>query len=78
MTVGHGAVVASGAIVTKDVAPYTIVGGVTATKLRDRYAPGLAERMMELAWWDWDHATIRARLADFRSLRADAILEKYG
>ncbi|WP_147107405.1 chloramphenicol acetyltransferase [Tateyamaria sp. syn59] len=77
VTVGHGAVVASGAIVTKDVAPYTIVGGVTATKIRDRYAPGVADRMMALAWWDWDNATLRARLDDFRALNAEAFLEKY-
>ncbi|MEO1780224.1 MAG: chloramphenicol acetyltransferase, partial [Pseudomonadota bacterium] len=77
VTVGHGAVVASGAIVTKDVAPYTIVGGVTATKIRDRYAPGVADRMMALAWWDWDHATLRARLDDFRRLSAEAFLDKY-
>ncbi|MEX0371236.1 MAG: chloramphenicol acetyltransferase [Tateyamaria sp.] len=77
VTVGHGAVVASGAIVTKDVAPYTIVGGVTATKLRDRYAPGVADRMMALGWWDWDHDTLRARLQDFRALKAEAFLEKY-
>ena len=78
VTVGHGAVVASGAIVTKDVAPYTIVGGVTATKIRDRYARRVADRMMALAWWDWDHPTLRARLDDFRSLSAEAFLEKYG
>jgi hypothetical protein len=77
VSVGHGAVVASGAIVTKDVAPYTIVGGVTATKIRDRYAPGIAARMMELAWWDWDHARLRAALNDFRALKAEAFLEKY-
>ncbi|GGX43225.1 acetyltransferase [Tateyamaria omphalii] len=75
--VGHGAVIASGAIVTKDVAPYTIVGGVTATKLRDRYAPGVGARMISLAWWDWDHATLRARLDDFRRLSAEAFLEKF-
>lgn len=78
VTIGHGAVVASGAIVTKDVAPYTIVGGVTANKIRDRYTSGIAERMLELAWWDWDHATLRARLQDFRDLTAEAFLEKYG
>ena len=77
VTVGHGAVVASGAIVTKDVAPYTIVGGVTATRIRDRYAPGIGDRMMALAWWDWDHATLRARLDDFRNLEAEAFLDKY-
>ncbi|KIC11768.1 chloramphenicol acetyltransferase [Leisingera sp. ANG-M1] len=77
VTIGHGAVVASGAIVTKDVAPYTIVGGNTAKVIRRRYPEAVAEQMMGLAWWDWDHAALRAALPDFRSLRVEAFLEKY-
>lgn len=77
VTLGHGAVVASSAVVTKDVAPYTIVAGIPARPIRARFAPPIAERMMALAWWDWDHATLRARLDDFRSLPAEAFLEKY-
>jgi phosphonate metabolism protein (transferase hexapeptide repeat family) len=76
--IGHGAVVASGAIVTKDVAPYTIVAGVTAQVIRRRYEETVAERMIDLAWWDWDHTQLRAALADFRSMRAEEFLEKYG
>lgn len=77
VTIGHGAVVASGAIVTKDVAPYTIVAGVTAEPIRRRFPQDVAERMMALAWWDWDHTRLRTALPDFRSLRAEAFLEKY-
>ncbi|WP_170465844.1 chloramphenicol acetyltransferase [Ruegeria arenilitoris] len=77
VTIGHGAVITSGAIVIKDVAPYTIVGGVTAAPIRDRYSPGVAERMIELAWWEWDNARLRAALPDFRALSAEAFLEKY-
>ena len=77
VTIGHGAVVASGAVVTKDVAPYTIVGGNTAKLIRRRYPEQVADRMMALSWWDWDHAVLRERLVDFRSLKAEEFLEKY-
>lgn len=77
VTIGAGAVVASGAVVTKDVAPYMIVAGLPATPLRPRYAPAVAERMQALAWWDWDHARLRSALPDFRTLKAEAFLEKY-
>ncbi|MEZ5713744.1 MAG: chloramphenicol acetyltransferase [Paracoccaceae bacterium] len=77
VTVGHGAVVAAGAVVTKDVAPYTIVAGVPAKPLKLRADPKIAERLMALAWWDWDHETLRARLEDFRRLPILSFLEKY-
>lgn len=78
VTVGHGAVVASGAVVTKDVAPYTIVAGTPARVLRPRLAPDLAERLMALGWWDWSHDALRDALPDFRNMPVAAFLDKYG
>lgn len=77
VTIGAGAVVASGAVVTKHVAPYMIVAGVPATPLRARFPTAVAERMLELSWWDWSHERLRQALPDFRALKAEAFLEKY-
>ena len=78
VTVGHGAVVAAGAIVTRDVEPYTIVAGTPANPLRRRQPPEIADRLIALAWWDWNHDRLRDALDDFRTLSAEAFLERHG
>jgi hypothetical protein len=54
------------------------VAGVPAKPIRARFAADVAERLLALGWWDWDHARLRDALEDFRVLKAEAFLEKYG
>ena len=76
-TIGIGAIVASGAVVTKNVAPFMIVAGCPATPIRARFSPSVIDRLLALAWWDWSHDDLRAALMDFRSMKAEAFLERH-
>jgi acetyltransferase-like isoleucine patch superfamily enzyme len=51
VTIGHGAVVAANAVVTKDVEPYTVVGGAPARPIRRRHDDALCDELLDLAWW---------------------------
>jgi len=75
--IGTGAVIAGGAVVTKDVAPYTIVAGNPARPVRPRFPAAIAERLQNLAWWDWEHGRLRSALDDFRHLPVEEFLAKY-
>lgn len=77
VTVGTGAVVASAAVVTKDVPAYAIVAGVPAKPIKYRFPRDIQERLLALAWWDWDHEGLTAAMPDFRDLSVEGFLEKY-
>jgi phosphonate metabolism protein (transferase hexapeptide repeat family) len=76
-SIGTGAVVGAGAIITRDVAPYTIVVGNPARVVRRRFGEAVAERLLLLAWWDWDHERLRQALPDFRSLSVEDFLARH-
>jgi phosphonate metabolism protein (transferase hexapeptide repeat family) len=75
--IGDGAVVAAGAIVTRDVQPYAIVAGVPAKFMRWRFEPKISARIIGLAWWDWEHDRLAKAVDDMRLLSVEAFLEKW-
>jgi phosphonate metabolism protein (transferase hexapeptide repeat family) len=78
VSIGHGAVVAAGAVVTKDVEPYAVVAGVPAKRIKWRFEKMIRERMIALAWWDWEQEKLAAAIVDMQELSAEAFLGKYG
>lgn len=59
VTIGDGAVLAAGAVVTKDVPPYAVVAGVPAKVLKYRFAPDIVQRLLASKWWDLSDETIK-------------------
>lgn len=58
VVIGNGAIVATGSIVTKDVEPYSIVGGVPAKPIRKRFEPEIVAEITSLQWWNYDWPTM--------------------
>ncbi len=77
VSIGTGAIIGAGAVVAKDVGPYEIAVGVAARVVKRRFPEAIAERLIRLAWWDWDHERLRGALADFRALSIEAFLDAH-
>jgi phosphonate metabolism protein (transferase hexapeptide repeat family) len=77
ITIGTGAVVGAGAVVTHDVEPYAIVAGTPARFVRWRFEPDIAQRLLQLAWWNWSHDQLADAVDDMARLDVVAFLDKH-
>ncbi len=60
--IGDGAIIGTRAVVTKDVAPYAIEGGVPAKEIRKRFSEDVIVKLIDLQWWDWDDEKVQKNL----------------
>lgn len=71
--IGDGAIIGANSVVTKDVAPYTIVAGNPAKEIRKRFDPDTIASLLKLQWWNWDIETITQHLEVITSSDTNAI-----
>lgn len=67
VTIGDGAIIASRAVVTEDVPPYTIVGGVPAKAIRKRFSEQTISHLLKIEWWDWTKERIAQNIDAIQS-----------
>lgn len=77
VTIGEGAIVAAGSVVTKDVAPYTIVGGNPAKEIKKRFSEEEITKLIEMRWFDWKREWIEAATHLLSNSSIDGLYEYY-
>lgn len=74
--IGDGAIIAARAVVTKDVPPYTIVGGTPAKEIRKRFDAEEIQQLLILKWWNWSTDKIRQCLPYIAEGKMDELLTR--
>lgn len=75
VNIGDGAIIATNSTVTKDVAPYTIVGGNPATEIRKRFPEDVITKLLELKWWNWDIEKITKNVQNLTGNKIEKLIQ---
>ena len=74
VTIGDGAIIGTNALVTKDIPPYTIAGGIPAKTIRKRFSEEKISALMKIKWWDWSEEKILKNLKFIKSGDTDSLM----
>lgn len=75
--VGNGAILGGSSLITKDVASFSIVGGVPAKRIRNRFSEENCKKLEEIAWWEWPIEKLKEAIPKLSANNIDEFINKY-
>jgi virginiamycin A acetyltransferase len=77
VTIGNGAIIGAGSTVTKDVPPFAIVAGNPGKIVKYRFTEEQIEKLLQIAWWDWEEEKIKSNAILMWSSNIDDFINKF-